>query len=367
MEPLKNQYSKEWIFNFAEHIKIIEPTINMKEFIDKIVANPWKTLELKQRISKIADISIEYLEADIKGLFSKLILLMEELRRSGIPDFNFPYIFLPDIVAKVGLDHFSLSMMTLEKITVFTSGEFAIRFFYQRDFDKTVKQMFVWSKHKHPMVRRLASEGSRPNLPWGIGIPKIKTNPEIHLPILENLWNDPNEIVRRSVANHLNDISKLNPEITWSFCKNKFGHSKETDKSIKHALRTLLKKGDKHVLTRYSYDVNWNPKKVTIDLAQSSIHIGEDLIFFINIFHDEKKSKKLRLEYKIVYCLANGKTGTKIFQLGEKVLESGKNLEISKKHSFKPITTRTYYHGLHKLVLVINGNEVSSKKFILEN
>lgn len=366
MEPLKNLYSNEWIQNFAEHIQKIEPTLNKKEFINKVLASSWNELELKERINRIADVCIEILPKKPKQLFSKLILLIENLRAEGISDFNFPYIFLPDIVSKVGLDDFKLSLKILEKITIFTSAEFAIRFFYLQDFNSTLEQMLVWSKHNHPLVRRLASEGSRPSLPWGIGIPTIKKNPEVHLPILENLWNDPNEIVRRSVANHLNDISKINPDITWEFCKTKLGHSKETDKSLKHALRTLLKKGDKKVLSKYSYDTKWKPTKVTLDLSDSTISVGESLEFKISISHNETKSKKLRLEYKILFRLANGKQGNKIFQLGEKILEPRKKLELFKKHSFKPITTRTYYSGLHELVLVVNGNEIISKKFNLK-
>lgn len=366
MEPLKNQYSLKWIQNLAEHLNKIEPTIVEKEFMNQVLASPWNELELKERIAKIAEVSINFLPKNPKLLFPKLILLIENLRAEGVSDFNFPYIFLPDIISKVGLEDFPLSMKTLEKVTVFTSAEFGIRFFYLKDFDSTLKQMLVWSKHNHPLVRRLASEGSRPSLPWGIGIPKIKKNPEIHLPILENLWKDPNEIVRRSVANHLNDISKINPDLTWNFCKTKLGFSKETDKSLKHALRTLLKKGDKKVLSKYSYDTKWKPTKVTLDLSESSISVGETLEFKISISHKEFKPKKLRLEYKIIFRLASGKSGSKIFQLGEKILEPNKKLELSKKHSFKPITTRTYYSGIHELVFVINGNEVMSKSFHLK-
>jgi len=366
MEPLKNQYSKEWIQNLAEHLYKIEPTLIEKEFINQVLASPWNELELKERISRIAEVCINFLPKNPKQLFPKLILLIENLRKEGVSDFNFPYIFLPDIISKVGLDDFSLSMKTLEKVTVFTSAEFGIRFFYLKNFDSTLKQMLVWSNHNHPLVRRLASEGSRPFLPWGIGIPEIKKNIEIHLPILENLWNDPNEIVRRSVANHLNDISKINPDLTWNFCKTKLGFSKETDKSLKHALRTLLKKGDKKVLSKYSYDTKWKPTKVTLDLSQSAISVGESLEFKISISHKETKPKKLRLEYKILFRLASGKSGSKIFQLGEKILEPKNKLELSKKHSFKPITTRTYYSGLHELVFVINGNEVIKKSFNLK-
>lgn len=106
--------------------------------------------------------------------------------------------------------------------------------------------------------------------------------------------------------------------MTWNFCKNKFGKSKELDKSLKHAVRTLLKRGHKQSLTHFSYDTEWSPTKVSLSLEKDSVRIGEKLEFHIGFDYKEKKTRKIRMEYLIEFVLANGKTGRKIFQLGEK-------------------------------------------------
>jgi len=262
MSALKDIYSREFIENISNSLLESYQLLNKENFKRDIFAKSWNQLELKQRISRIADVIISHLPEKFSekvNLIRKFIIV---LRKNGTQDFNFPHIYLPEIIQKSGLTHFKQSMDALEIITVFTSAEFAIRHFYLNDFDSTIRQMQKWSLHKEPMVRRLSSEGSRPLLPWGIGIPKVKLQPELHLDILENLWNDENEIVRRSVANHLNDISKLNPDIAWSFAKNKLGQSEETDKNLRHALRSLLKKGNQEILSSFSYHTDWKPKSV---------------------------------------------------------------------------------------------------------
>ncbi|TGN18942.1 DNA alkylation repair protein [Leptospira idonii] len=366
MEPLKYIYSDKFISALSQSLVFAYQELDAKGFKKEIFSSPWENLELKERMSRISDTIIEFLPKDLDLLFPILKDTIDHLRKEGTQDFNFAHMFFPEIVQKAGLSDFEKSMKALEFITVFASAEFAIRSFYLHYPEKTNKQMLSWSKHKHPMVRRLASEGSRPLLPWAMGVPDIKKRPEQSLTILENLWDDENEIVRRSVANHLNDISKINPDITWSFCKPKFGKSKETDKSLKHALRTLLKKGNKEILSAYSYDIKWKPTKLQLKLPAKEVSVGKKLEFEIKVFHKEKKSKKIRTEYVVSFLLANGKWGNKVFQLGDKELVPGETLEIKKSHSFAPITTRTYYPGKHQLTIVINGNEVAKQSFELK-
>ncbi|MBM9590390.1 DNA alkylation repair protein [Leptospira sp. 201903075] len=366
MEPLKEMYSREWVLGLGNQLSLVDSKINPLEFQKQVFSSPWKDLELKERINRLSDVLVQYWEGPISKIYPNLIKLIDKLRDHGISDFNFPYIFLNDIVTKTGLDDFETSMKALEKITVFSSAEFAIRFFYKEHFDKTLKQMHKWSNHKEAFVRRLASEGSRPMLPWGIGIPEIKKNPEIHLSILETLWNDQNEIVRRSAANHLNDISKLNPDLVLEFCKSKFGKSEELDKNLKHALRTLLKKGNKKALSYFSYNTKWEPAKFKLSLLTKEIKVGDSLEFEISLSQTAKDKTKVRMEYKIGFLLSNGSYGYKVFQLGERLLLPDEKLKISKKHSFAPITTRVYYPGTQTITILLNGNEYKLQKFELK-
>ncbi|PJZ46561.1 DNA alkylation repair protein [Leptospira brenneri] len=366
MEPLKEMYSPDWVLELGNHLNQVDVRISPLEFQKQVFSSPWRDMELKQRIDRLSDVLIQNWPGPIAGIYPNIISLISNLREKGVADFNFPYIFLNDLVTKTGLDDFETSMKALEKITVFSSAEFAIRFFYKHHFDKTLKQMQKWSKHKEAFVRRLASEGSRPMLPWGIGIPEIKRNPEIHLSIIKTLWDDENEIVRRSVANHLNDISKLNPNLVLEFCEGKFGKSKELDKNLKHALRTLLKKGNKKALGFFSYNTKWKPAKIKLTLSKKEVKVGSSLEFEVFLEQTPKDKTKIRLEYKIGFLLSNGSYGHKVFQLGERVLLPKEKIKINKRHSFAPITTRVYYLGTQTISILLNGNEYQLQKFELK-
>ncbi|MDZ4725441.1 MAG: DNA alkylation repair protein [Leptospira sp.] len=366
MTALKDIYSPKFIGDLANSLKKVYPSLDRDIFVKDIFKKSWIQFELKERMSHISDVMIVHTPISFSKRVIVLKKLINNLRGIGEENFNFPYMFLPEIIQKTGNDNFEESMNAIEFITVFTSAEFVIRHFYLSDFTNTLNQMKVWSKHKDPMVRRLASEGSRPLLPWGIGVPKIKSNPEYHLPILENLWNDRNETVRRSVANHLNDISKINPELSWNFAKDKFGHSNETDKSLRHSLRTLLKRGHTEILNSFDYDTKWKPKIFHLKLEKDKIKMGDKIKFSIRIVNQSNKPVKLRLEYIISFYLANKKYGKKVFQLGEKLLNPKEDFIKLKSHSFAPITTRTYYPGIHHIALVINGNEIVIQSFELK-
>lgn len=94
------------------------------------------------------------------------------------------------------------------------------------------------------MVRRLASEGCRPQLPWGQALASFKQNPLPVLRILELLKADPSPYVQKSVANNLNDISKTHPELVLETARRWQGQNAITDAILKHGCRTLLKKGN---------------------------------------------------------------------------------------------------------------------------
>jgi 3-methyladenine DNA glycosylase AlkC len=175
----------------------------------------------------------------------------------------------------------------MERVTQFISCEFAVRPFLISEEKKMLAQMLKWSKHPHAGVRRLASEGLRPRLPWGMKVPVLIENPNLILPILENLRQDPSESVRRSVANSLNDISKDHPEWVLELGRKWSNSSPETDALIKHGLRTLLKKGHPKALKHYELNSN----QVTCNsfrLLTSKIKIGDRVAFEFEI---EKKRR----------------------------------------------------------------------------
>jgi 3-methyladenine DNA glycosylase AlkC len=227
-----------------------------------------------------------------------------------------------------------------------------------------LQQMLAWSLHKSEKVRRLASEGSRPRLPWAMAIPFLKKDPAPILPILENLKQDPSESVRRSVANSLNDIAKDNPAIVIAIAAKWKGISKETDAIIKHGSRTLLKRGHKEILQHYGLDsthVDFN----NFTILTPKVKTGDSLEFSFAIRNKDAQPQTIRLEYGVHYLKQNGTLSKKVFKISEKVYGPGEQVKILRKQSFRLITTKVFYPGKHQLSIIINGAEYPAKAFEL--
>ena len=229
-----------------------------------------------------------------------------------------------------------------------------------------MQQMLVWSKHEHWGVRRLASEGCRPRLPWAMALPNLKENPAPIIPILENLKNDPARFVRLSVANNLNDIAKDNPQTVIDLVKRWQGESKEVDWIIKHGSRTLLKQGNPEMMELFGF--NSTAKSIRIENFQISIpevKVGDSLEFSFNLLNKSNKRTKIRLEYGIYYQKANGTLTKKVHKISEKEYTENSTTQITRKHSFRVVTTRKLHPGLHQVAVIINGNEFEKYDFEL--
>jgi 3-methyladenine DNA glycosylase AlkC len=212
---------------------------------------------------------------------SSISLLLELTRilkqQSSGP--SFAYMFIPDYIEQNCMSHPHLACQAMEEITQFTSCEFAVRPFIINYPEMMIQQLVSWSFHPHPHVRRLASEGCRPRLPWAIAIDFLKTDPSPILPILDRLKDDPSEFVRRSVANNINDISKDHPSLVIDLVRKWKGHSSDTDRILKHGSRTLLKSGDSEILTLFNFMQNKDDKITNLLIKTPHIKIGDDLHF----------------------------------------------------------------------------------------
>ena len=224
-------------------------------------------------------------------------------------------------------------------------------------------QMYAWAKHENEHVRRLASEGCRPALPWAQALPSFKKDPTPVLPILEELKNDPSEWVRRSVANNLNDISKTHPELVVKIAKKWYGQNELLDWVVKHGCRTLLKKGNRDALALFGYSDVTSVDMSNFAFEKTSISIGDDLTFSFSIH--AKAQTKVRLEYAVDYVKAKGKRSRKIFKISEITLKENEKKDYIRKHSFADVSVRKHYPGTHSIALIINGVECESLDFEL--
>lgn len=356
-ELLKNMLNPTSIRDLALVVKSEYPSFKVEAFLSSTMDETWDGLELKARGRKISVTLGKYLPKDYK----KAISIIDKV----IPKCEgfMPMVF-PDFVEVYGQDEkdWNISVKALERYTKYGSSEFAVRPFIMKDSERMMEQMYAWTKHENEHVRRLASEGCRPALPWGQALKEFKKDPTPVLPILEALKNDSSLYVRKSVANNLNDISKTHPDLVIKLAKKWYGKTDQTNWVVKHGLRTLLKRANPEALAIFGYH------SATLDVTdfkieKQSLKIGESNAFSFVVV--AKDPTKVRLEYGIDYVKANGRTNRKIFQISETSLVANKKKSYMKKHSFANLSTRKHYPGTHSLTLIINGVEKDKLDFEL--
>ncbi|MFN4150815.1 MAG: DNA alkylation repair protein, partial [Candidatus Sericytochromatia bacterium] len=363
-ELFKNIYNKTFFDSFNIALTNNIPNFDKDKFNSDIFSNDWEQKELKQRMRHISTVLKDHLSSNYRENIFYITKIIEYIKQSNFKESSLEYMFFADFVEQYGLNHLDVSLNAIEFITQFISCEFAIRPFIQKHPNKTLEKMKEWSLHENHHVRRLASEGCRPRLPWASALPDLKKDPSSILPILENLKTDESEYVRRSVANNLNDISKDNPDIVLNLLQKWKGISKETDWVIKHGSRTLLRKADPQVLSIFGMSNKINCKVSDLNIKNEIISIGDHLEFSFNLSNLAKEDLRARVEYAIYYVKANGKQSKKLFKITENVYKHKEVYKFNRKQSFRDMTTRKHYIGTHKLSIVINGNELIEKEFI---
>ncbi|PGM57615.1 DNA alkylation repair protein [Bacillus sp. AFS053548] len=357
-EALKDLYNYDLISKIANEISIVYTDFNRETFMNKVFNESWEEKTLKERMRHITICLGETLPNKYEKSIEILSSILENFPKGQLSS-----IFFPDFVEVYGLDHWEKSIESLELFTKHSTSEFAVRPFIVQDQERMMTQMLKWSTHPDEHVRRLASEGCRPKLPWGMVLKSLKKDPTPILPILENLKEDESLYVRKSVANNLNDISKDHPTLVLKIAKEWSGKNPHTNWIIKHACRTLLKKGNIEALTIFGFQTT---KAIHIDqfqLQSDKIEIGGDLNFSFTIHSNEPTTTKLRIEFAIDYVKSKGNRTRKIFKISENTIENEKTLSYNKKHSFKNLSTRKHYPGQHSITILINGVESGNYDF----
>ena len=357
-EPLKNAINADFIGRLCASLKKADTNFDTAGFEKAVFNKEWKSKELKQRIRHVTHCLNEFLPYPYRKQLKLLLAVAGGFRGLGA-------IVFPDFVEVYGLEDIDASLDALEKLTQYSTGEFAIRPFIGAAQEKVMKRVRQWAQHPNEHVRRLASEGTRPRLPWASPLPGFKKNPQPVLEILDLLKHDTSEYVRRSVANNLNDIAKDNPQLVLKTAKKWFGKSADTDRLIKHACRTLLKQGHPEALAIFGFAKDTKSSVKKLSPAKNKIRIGETLGFSFEVHNETKKPQSLRVEYVVYFIKSNGKHSKKVFQLTSKEFAPGASA-FQKKHRFTDFTTRKHYPGEHHIAIAVNGVEKAKTKFQLE-
>ncbi|MDL2262469.1 DNA alkylation repair protein [Bacteroidales bacterium OttesenSCG-928-I21] len=357
-EPLKNMLNHQSLYASALIIRSVYDSFDVDGFLKTTMDETWDGLELKARGRKVTLSLGKYLPKD----YGEALVVIDKVIECSKPIIGFSFT---DFIEVYGQDdaNWDLSMRALEKYTRFWSSEMAVRPFIINQEERMMAQMLAWSKHENEHVRRLASEGCRPALPWAQSLPKYKKDPSPIICILEQLKSDTSLYVRKSVANNLNDISKTHPDLVVKIAKDWYGKNEHTNWIVKHGCRTLLKKGNREVLAIFGLDNITSVDITDFILETKSILLGEDIVFSFAI--STKESTKVRLEYGVDYVKSKGKRSRKIFQLSQVSLSANEKKLYTRKHSFADVSTRKHYQGTHSITLIVNGVERGTLNFEL--
>ncbi|WP_207510524.1 DNA alkylation repair protein [Longitalea luteola] len=363
---LKDLYSPAFYDRLCNSFVHTIEGFDKKKFKRLLFIDAFESMELKERMKHTARCMHPFMPekfgaASVKILFA----ILDRWRTHEFPRGGLEHMFLPDYVETFGLDDYDNSVRALEHITQYVSCEFAVRPFLLRYYQPMLAQMVRWSTHGSEAVRRLASEGSRPRLPWALRVPALIEDPRVVLPILENLKNDPSETVRRSVANSLNDIAKDHPELVLSIARAWKGISAEVDAVIKHGSRTLLKKGHTGILAHYGLK-SQHVELSGLEVLTPVVKIGSSLRFRFSVINKSKTAQIVRIEYGIYYLKANGTLTRKVFKISERLFQPRETATIDRSQSFRLITTRTFYPGAHQVSVIVNGAEKAMAGFLLK-
>jgi len=359
-EPLKNILNQKTLHEGALVIKSVYNSFKVDEFVNSIIDKNWDNLELKARGRQITLNLGKYLPTD----YREALIILEKITLNYTSGLFVLGLSFPDFVEVYGQDesNWDLSINALEKFTTYWSAEMAVRPFIIKHEKRMMAQMMLWAKHENEHVRRLASEGCRPALPWAIALPKFKKDPTPIIPILTQLKADPSMYVRKSVANNLNDISKTRLDVFIKIASEWYGENSHTNWIIKHGSRTLLKKANSDILTLLGLNDNTNLSVENFSVDTASVLIGNTLVFSFTI--TAKKTTKVRLEYAIDYVKSRGQRNRKIFKISQVSLKANEKKHYKKTHSFADLSTRKHFPGTHSISLIING--VVQKKIDFE-
>jgi 3-methyladenine DNA glycosylase AlkC len=366
-------------FSLKDHLFNAEKVAYLADLLDRsiddfardrfvtAVMERMPALELKQRVGLIAEVLVDHLDSD----FPKAA---DEIRRAlpppldptrGDDDFG-DFIFAPfgRYVENHGIGHYETSIGLLRDLTMRFSMEGSIRPFINERPDETLSTFENWAHDDNYHVRRLVSEGTRPTLPWA---PRIALDTRAPLPLLDILHSDPTRYVTRSVANHLNDISKIEPALVldtlqrWrKVCEQ---NPKELSWMEKHALRTLVKRGDPSAMSFLGFSPN-PAIEVALILDTPVVDAGDALAFSVEV--TAGRDEALIVDYAIDFVKKNGRTSPKVFKLKQLTIPSGESATLMKRHPLRAnATTYTLYPGTHRLTVMVNGKGMATTEFEL--
>lgn len=355
---LKEIFDAKRLRFIAEETAAVYPGFDAAQFLD-LALSDLTALTLMERLRR----TTESLHATLPGDYHDAL----EILRRLAPRLNhgFVSLILPDYVALYGLGDVETSLEALRFFTTFGSSEFGVRPFLRRDLPGTLAVMERWSRDENEHVRRLASEGSRPRLPWSFRLDPLIADPSPTAPILDNLQADPSLYVRKSVANHLNDITKDHPAWVlehiagWSLAE------PHTAWIAKRALRTLIKRGDQRALAVIGAGDAPQVRLDDLAVRPQTVRLGERITLSFRLTSTAAHPQRLVVDYLVHYVKKSGATSAKVFKLKELTLDPGATVTIARDQQIRDFSTRVHHPGRHRVEIAVNGERLGETFFEL--
>lgn len=360
-DALKTFFSAALVKRLGRSLAAVHPSFPERAFA-RDAAKGLEDLELLDRARQIMRAMHRHLPASYPEAIAIILRSLgaehasDELEGAGMA----PFFYLPHtmFVAAHGLEHFELSMQAQHELTRRFTCEFSIRAFLERYPDETLAFLRRWAHDESPHVRRLVSEGTRPRLPWAPRVRWIEKEPERVLPLLEALKDDPASVVRRSVANHLNDLSKSDPDRAAAIARRWLrGASPERRALVEHALRSAVKRGHRGALEALGFGERPRVVVSNATFSPARVAVGDRVrvAFDVAAARGATAPQSLVVDLVVHFVKARGTSSPKVFKIAKLNLAPKERAELGKNISLAVHTTRKPNPGRHHVDVLVNG------------
>ena len=380
MEPFKNAIDAALVGAMADHLQRAARRLRRTDAFDRraferVALDGLEALELKDRIRQLAAALMAALAADADTACAVMEAALGPpgegddlalLRTSDAGLGGWAVWPLAEAATLITLDAApARGLQALHAMTQRATAEFAIRPFIARHPELAFAALTAWAGDPSAHVRRLVSEGSRPRLPWGLRLQALVRDPTPTLPLLERLQDDPSAYVRRSVANHLNDIAKDHPALVADWLHTHLPGAGEARRALlRHASRGLVKQGDARILAAWGLGQQLQGS-AALALSARRVMLGGELGLQLRLRSAAAQPQRLAIDYAVHHVKANGTRSPKVFKGWVIELGPREQRVLDKRHSLKPVTTRRYHAGEHQVDVRINGQVVAEAAFDL--
>ena len=354
-EPLKHQFGPAVVQRLAGEIRRVHPAFDHVGFMRDSL-DGFEALELLDRGRHLGRMLHRHLPSDFAAAVDLLLETLPAVREPQGGMLSFFYLAHTEFIRQFGLSHVDDSLRALHALTQVFTGEFAIRPFLEHHPTVTLERLHLWSRDPSAHVRRLVSEGTRTRLPWAPVLRDFQRDPTPVLPLLEQLRDDPELYVRRSVANNLHDIGKDHPALLVTTAGRWLEDASANRRwIITHALRTLVKRGDPGALALLGFGA-----KARITVTESTITparpaMGAKVVVTCALRNATRQPQRVVVDLRVHFVKANGGTSAKVFKLATVDFAAGATVPLRKTVSLEDLSTRRHYPGVHRVELQMNG------------